>query len=100
MFSQTVFGMFTTNYLYATVNLLIGAVGLYAIKVGRARRFCGSLGLTLLTVGILAFVEGFDDIEKWVLNINDNAAFLNIIAGVVLVCFGLPKYLTLYYNKV
>jgi len=99
LFSQTIFGSFTTNYLYAVVNIFSALVGMYALKKRKARLYCGILGLGLLFVGIFAFIEGFDDIEKWALNINEEMAILNIIFGVVLLFFGLPKYLMLYYNK-
>jgi uncharacterized membrane protein len=100
LFSKTVFGSFTTNYLYSTINIVAALLGLYAIKKGKARHYCGILGFAFLLMGILAFVEGFDDIEKWVLNMNQEMAFLNIIFGVVLLFLAIPRYFISYYNKV
>jgi uncharacterized membrane protein len=83
LFSETVFGILTTNTLHAIIHIVLGIVGLYLSNKGRARGYCIFLGILLLAVGILRFVPGPDEIVIDLLNVNEAVAYLNIAAGVI-----------------
>jgi len=83
LFSPTVFGIFSTNYLHAAIHILLGAIG---IRVGYADRplaYCLFVGLLLLVVGILRLVPGASELIVRLLNVNLAVAYLNICIGIV-----------------
>ena len=106
MFSQVVFGIFTTNLLHAFIHLLLGVTGIYLGTRNKARNFSLYVGVLLLVVGILYFVPGVNDLLIKILNVNSAVAYLNIIVGILAVLLALltPKRAvdtshTVYHGK-
>ena len=64
MFSNTVFGIFSTNKTHALIHIILGFTGFYFGRQGGARSYCIFLGILLLLVGILRFIYGADEFQE------------------------------------
>ena len=93
MFSDVVFGIFTTNLLHAFIHIFLGVTGIYLGSRNKARKYALLTGILLLMVGVLYFVPGADAFVIKLLNVNDAVAYLNIIVGIIAI-------LLAYENKV
>lgn len=83
MFSNTVFGILSTNKTHALIHIILGVTGLYFGRQGGARSYCIFLGILLLLVGILRFIYGADELLIRLINVNEPVAYLNIIIGAI-----------------
>ncbi len=93
MFSPMVFWVFSTNILHAIIHLVLGVTAIYLGARNQARKFMLFTGVLLLTVGILYFIPGADELVIRFFNVNDAVAYLNIIAGIAAILLALltPK---------
>jgi hypothetical protein len=89
LFSDVVFGIFTTNLSHAVIHIILGvtAIGMGAIKL--ARTYCFVVAFVLLIVGILRFIPGADDLVVTVFDVNMPVAYFNIVLGVLSLIVGL-----------
>jgi hypothetical protein len=83
LFTNQVFGVFTTNLLHAVIHILLGLVGFWAARTGRTRGYLVFVGLLLLAVGLLWFVPGVAELLVRLLNANRAVAYFNIAVGAV-----------------
>jgi len=91
LFSDVVFGVFTTNLSHAVIHIIIGitAIGMGAIKL--ARIYCFVVAFVLLVVGILRFIPRADELVVTVFNVNMPLAYFNIVVGVFSLIVGLVR---------
>ena len=80
--SDVVFGILTTNQNHAIIHIILGVLGIAFGIRQTARPYCIFLGVLLIAVGILRFIDGAGDLIVNVLNVNENAAYLNIVIGI------------------
>lgn len=85
--SPVVFDIFTTNQTHAAIHVFLGALGIGLGAKGLARGYCIFLGILLLFVGIFFFVPGTYEIIADTLNVNPEAAYLNIFVGTLSLIF-------------
>ncbi|MFT3910865.1 MAG: DUF4383 domain-containing protein [Ferruginibacter sp.] len=88
-FSESVFEILTTNTLHAFLYISIGIAGLYFWSKSDTRSFNIVVGIFLLTIGILRFIPGTNQVIENVLNENYAVAYLNIGAGGIGLIIGL-----------
>ncbi len=79
-FSPVVFMFFTTNFVHACVETLLGLIGLGAAR-RHARGYLLWVGLLLVVVGILYFVPIASLYVTGLLAVNTYVAAFNIIVG-------------------
>lgn len=84
-------GIFTSNLLHAIIHVVLGIIGIWAGWRSRAYGFCLFLGILLLGVGILYFIEGIGPILKDLFNINPPVAWLNIVIGAISLLFSFGR---------
>jgi uncharacterized membrane protein len=82
-FSPIVFGVLSTNYLHATIHVLLGLVGLWAASRGFARGFLQGLGCLLMVVGLLWFIPGTRNLVEELFSVNQSVAALNVVLGAI-----------------
>lgn len=75
--------LFTSNLLQAILYTLLGISGIWTGLRGGAYRFSISLGILLLSMGILYFIPPTGAVIADLLKINTPVAWLNIIIGTV-----------------
>jgi len=83
LFSDVVFGIFTTNITHAVIHIILGILGVVLGFRKNAGGFCTFLGILLVLVGLFRFVSGTGEFLIKVLNINEPVAYLNIIVGLI-----------------
>ena len=89
LFSPVVFGVLSTNWLHAAIEIVLGIGGLLAGRGAHARVYLKSVGTLLLVVGILFFVPGLSEFVISLLNVNIYVACFNIIVGLLSIIIGL-----------
>jgi heme A synthase len=82
-FSPMVFGVFSTNYLHASVHIILGLIGIRLGYADRPLAYCLLVGLLLLLVGILRLVPSTGPLIVQLLNVNLAVAYLNICIGIL-----------------
>ncbi len=82
LFSPVVFGVLSTNWLHASIHIVLGIAGLVLGRGSAARPYALIVGLILLVVGVLRFVPGLSDFVVSLLNVNFPVAYLNIVVGI------------------
>jgi Domain of unknown function (DUF4383) len=82
-YRPVVFGGLTTNHLHAGIQIVLGAVGLWASgsRHGHPRAFLTGLGLLLLVVGCLWIIPGSRGWVEGLLNLNEAGAITDLISG-------------------
>lgn len=83
LFSEMVFGVFSTNTTHAVIHIVLGIVGIVAGIKQNAGAYCTFLGILLILVGIFRFIPGADAFLITTLNVNGPVAWLNIIVGLL-----------------
>ncbi len=83
MFSPVVFGVLSTNWLHASIHIVLGLIGIYVGMKGGAKAFLTYVGLLLIVVGVLRFVPGVNDLVVSLLNVNYPVAYFNIAVGII-----------------
>lgn len=74
-------GIFTSNFLHALIHVVLGIIGIWTgVKAG-AYTFNLFLGIILLTVGLLYYVEAAREYLDEIFGINEAVALLNIGIG-------------------
>lgn len=81
LFSSVVFGVLTTNKTRATIHLVFGLLAIGAGIRGSERGYLKLLGAVVLSVGVLRFIPGTDDLMIRLLAVNIPAAILNVVVG-------------------
>ncbi|GAB2775666.1 hypothetical protein [Salinimicrobium soli] len=76
-------GIFTSNVLHAVIHILLGLAGIWRGIVGNAFGYSLFLGVILLAVGVLFYIEVIGDIIEELLNVNEPVALLNIGIGLL-----------------
>jgi hypothetical protein len=79
-FSPVVFMFFTTNFVHACIELLLGLIGLGAAR-RHARGYLLWVGALLLVVGIVYFIPVASLYVTGLLAVNTYLAAFNIIVG-------------------
>lgn len=74
-------GIFTSNLLHAIIHVVLGIIGIWTGLRSGAYIFLIFLGILLLTVGILFFVESARELLVGLFNVNAAVAWLNIGVG-------------------
>lgn len=75
--------IFTSNVLHAVIHVILGVAGIWTGLRSGAKIFLIFLGIVLLTVGAVYFVEGARAILVDIFNVNLAVAWLNIGIGVL-----------------
>lgn len=83
MFSPVVFVVLSTNWLHASIHIILGLVGIYVGMKGGAKGFLTFVGVLLIVVGVLRFVPGVNDFVVSLLNVNYPVAYFNIAVGII-----------------
>jgi hypothetical protein len=83
MTSPVVFGVFTTNWLHASIHIILGILGVFTGVKGGSRGYCSFVGGLLALVGILYFVPVVGAIITSLLAVNSTVAIFNLIVGIV-----------------
>ena len=83
LFSEVVFGMFTTNTVHAVIHILLGIAGIVLGIKQNAGGFCTLLGVFLLCVSAIWFTLGPDSFLIRLLNVNQPVAVLNAVVGLL-----------------
>lgn len=84
-------GIFTSTLLHAVIHIVLGIAGIWTAVRKGAYIFLIFLGILLLTVGLLYFVEPAKVILVDLFGVNDPVAWLNIALGgfsLLIVFFG------------
>ncbi|MGB7786219.1 MAG: DUF4383 domain-containing protein [Salinimicrobium sp.] len=82
-------GIFTSNVLHAVIHVVLGIIGIWTGWRTGAYGFCLFLGILLLGVGILYFIQGIGPILEDLFNLNSAVAWLNIVIGAISLLFAL-----------
>ena len=82
-------GVFTSNILHAVIHILLGVIGIWTGWTSGAYGFCLFLGILLLGVGVLFYVQGIGGILESLFNLNSAVARLNIVIGAISLLFAL-----------
>lgn len=91
--SPVVFGVFSTNLLHAIIHIVLGGVGLFLSLRANSVGFSIILGVLLLIVGLLYFVQRLQTDLVELLNINTNVAVFNIVVGLLCLAVAIPSQL-------
>lgn len=81
LFSETVFGLFTTNLTHAIIHISLGITGILLAIRHRAYRFSIFVGIVLVAVGALYLIPATTAIVYHLLNLNNMGAVFNVIVG-------------------
>ncbi len=81
LFSEVVFGIFTTNMVHAIIHIILGITGIVLGIKQNAGGFCTFLGLLLLSISAIWFIQGVDSFLIRLLNVNEPVAILNAVVG-------------------
>ncbi len=76
-------GIFTSNILHAVIHVALGITGIWTALRSGAYTFLIFLGILLLTVGILFFIETAGELIEELFRVNRPVALLNIGLGVL-----------------
>ena len=87
-FSPVVFMFFTTNFVHACIETLLGLIGLGMAR-RHARGYLLFVGLLLVVVGVLYFVPIASLYVTGLLAVNTYLAVFNIIVGGICAIVGL-----------
>lgn len=74
-------GIFTSNLLHAIIHVVLGILGIWTGLNSGAYTFLIFLGIILLTVGILFFLQSAKELLIELFNVNIAVAWLNIGVG-------------------
>ena len=74
-------GVFTSNLLHAVIHVVLGVVAILTAVKGGAYTFLVFLGIILLSLGILFFIEPIGEFMIELFLINEAVAWLNIGVG-------------------
>jgi uncharacterized membrane protein len=88
LFSQEVFGVFTTNFTHSLLNIVLGMAGIYYGYEESAQYYSLFLGTILISVGLLRFLFGPSDSPVYLFNINEAVAYYSIFMGTVALILG------------
>ena len=83
LFSEVVFGVLTTNMVHAVIHILLGIAAIVLGIKQNAGGFCTFLGLLLLSISVIWFIQGADSFLIRLLNVNKPVAVLNAIVGIL-----------------
>ncbi|PBQ30474.1 hypothetical protein CNR22_01390 [Sphingobacteriaceae bacterium] len=83
LFSELVFGVFTTNLTHAVIHLVLGVLGIILGIRKTAGGYCTFLGILLVLVGLFWFVPVAGELIVQALNLNRAGAILNILIGII-----------------
>ncbi len=83
LFSDVVFGVFSTNVVHASIHIVLGISGIVLGMKQNAGAYCTLLGVLLIIVGLLYFVLGTDSFMVRLLNVNKPVAIFNCFIGVL-----------------
>ncbi len=76
-------GIFTSTFLHALIHIVLGIIGIWTgVKTG-AYTFNLFLGIVLLTIGLLYYVEAGREYLIEILDVNEAVAWLNIGIGIL-----------------
>jgi uncharacterized membrane protein HdeD (DUF308 family) len=76
-------GIFTSNLLHAVIHIILGLAGIWYGRKGTAFGYCLFLGILLLAVGILYYIEVVGKILEELFNLNTPVVWLNIGIGLL-----------------
>ena len=82
-FSPVVFLLLTTNWLHASIHILLGLTGIATAMTRGARGWSMFVGVLLLAVGVLYFVPGISGFLVSLFALSQYVAILNIVMGVI-----------------
>ena len=74
-------GIFTSNLLHAVIHVVLGIIGIWTGLRSGAYTFLIFLGILLLSVGLLFYVEAARELLVDLFNVNEAVAWLNIGIG-------------------
>lgn len=84
-----IFGVFTGNIIAAIVNIILGITGIWFGNFRSSRMYNLLLGILLLGISSLWYIDGSEGIIKQLLNVNEPVIYLNTIAGSVALLLGI-----------
>ena len=83
LFSEVVFGVLTTNMVHAVIHIVLGIAAIVLGIKQNAGGFCTFLGLLLLSISVIWFIQGADSFLIRLLNVNKPVAVLNAVVGIL-----------------
>lgn len=83
IYSDVIFNVWTTSITYAIIQIMFGVMGIILGLKKHAKGYCIFLGFLLIAVGVLRFVPAAVPYVIDAFNINEPAAYLNIVLGVL-----------------
>jgi hypothetical protein len=86
---SVIFHVLTTNHVHSLIHLLLGTAGIWVATTKHASGFATFLGLGLLALGGLWFLEEPRELLVRWLNLNQAGASLTIAVGVVSLLVGI-----------
>ena len=86
-FSSVTFGILSTNRLHSTIHILMAALGLLLIGMGRSRIFLIIYALIVVPVGIAFFLPVVGGVVTELFALNTAVAIANIILGCLALVF-------------
>lgn len=87
LFDPMVFGIFSTNWIHASIHLLLGTAGIFYGLRNVARNYVLYVGILLVVVGVLFFVPVIGPFITNILNLNQAVAIFNVVVGAVSILF-------------
>lgn len=81
LFSDRVFGIFTTNRLHAVIHIALGVLGVVMGFRNNTRDYLRYVGSLLVAVGIVRFIPFVGDMVVRMFNVNFPLALFNIAVG-------------------
>lgn len=89
LFSDVVFGRFTTNSFLAGIQIALGVASLISFAARSYKPFLKYLGIILTLIGVIWFWGGGSDLLMRLFNINRSMAYFNLILGLIVLVLAL-----------